>query len=95
MSIFRWWFKRAAPKSVAAPSAPEIARLEQLAEQAYSAMYDTPPLSSSKDSYEDACLHLQKAIDEARHLDLADEGARLSRRLAHIRAVYNSQFRGF
>lgn len=95
MSIFRWWSKRAAPNSVAAPTAPEIARLEQLAEQAYGAMYDTPPLSSSKDAYEDACINLQKAIDEAQRLNLADEVSRLSRRLAQIRAVYDSQFRGF
>jgi hypothetical protein len=95
MNIFRWWSKRTAPKTAATPTVPEIARLEQLAEQAYGAMYDTPPLSSSKDAYEDACINLQKAIDEAQRLDLADEVARLSRRLAHIRAVYDSQFRGF
>lgn len=74
---------------------PEIVRLEQLAEQAYSAMYDTPPLSSAKDSYEDACAYFHKAIDEAQRLDLASEVTRLNQRLAHIRAVYDSQFRGF
>jgi len=95
MSLFRWWWsKRAAPHAAATPTAPEIVRLEQLAEQAYSAMYDTPPLGRAKDSYEDACLYFQQAIDEAQRLELANEVGRLSQRLAHIRAVYNSQFRG-
>ncbi len=58
-------------------------------------MYDTPPLSSSRACYEDACLYFQKAIDEAQRLDLANEVTRLSERLAHIRAVYDSQFRGY
>jgi len=70
----------------------ELERLEALAEQFYTAMYDA---RRPKDDYEDACLHFRRAVDEARRLGLEDEIARLTRRLHHVRAVYDSQFRGF
>jgi 7,8-dihydro-6-hydroxymethylpterin-pyrophosphokinase len=76
------------------PDRSELARHEALAEAAYSAMYETPPLGRVKDSFEDACMHFQCAIEEAQRLGLAEDAARLSKRLAHVRAVYNSQFRG-
>jgi hypothetical protein len=70
----------------------EMDRLEALAEQSYTAMYDA---RRPKDGYEDACLNFQRAIDEAHRIGLEDEAARLTRRLDHVRAVYRSQFRGF
>jgi hypothetical protein len=68
---------------------------ERLAEQAYAAMYDVPPLSSTKDNYDDARLYFQRSIEEARRLGLQSEAARLTRRLEQICGVYDSQFRGF
>ena len=71
----------------------ELDKWEQLAEQSYAAIYDAPPFGSTKDSYDDACFQFARAIETAQRLGLADEVARLSRRVEHIRAVYNSQFR--
>jgi hypothetical protein len=73
----------------------ELARLELLAEQAYAAMYEVPPLRSPKDDYENACLYFHQAIEAARRLGLSSEVARLTQRRDHVRAVYDSQFRGF
>src|SRR5690349_4156805 len=57
MRLATWWRRRPLPpKSQAPPADPataELARLERLAEQAYSAMYDVPPLCSTKDGYDD------------------------------------------
>jgi hypothetical protein len=101
MDLRAWWRRRRAPLP-AAPVAEvqgntdtEIARLERLAEQAYAAMYDVPPLSSTKDNYDDARLYFQRSIEEARRLGLESEAARLTRRLEQICGVYDSQFRGF
>ena len=49
----------------------------------------------AKEPYEDACFAFARAIEAAQGLGLNDEVARLNRRVEHIRAVYNSQFRGF
>jgi len=57
-------------------------------------MYDVPPLGSTKDCYDDACIQFSRAIEVAQRLGLADDVARLTNRLANIRGVYNSQFRG-
>jgi len=65
--------------------------LEESAERAYSAMYDA---TRPRDDYEDACIGLMHAIDVARFVHRADEVARLEKRLANIRGVYDSQFRG-
>jgi hypothetical protein len=101
MDLRAWWRRRRAPPP-AAPVAEvqghtdtEVARLERLAEQAYAAMYDVPPLSSTKDNYDDARLYFQRSIEEARRLGLESEAARLTRRLEQICGVYDSQFRGF
>ena len=69
----------------------ELARLETLAEQFYTAMYDA---RRPKDDYDDACLNFHLAIEEAKRLGLAEEIDRLTRRRDHVRAVYNSQLRG-
>ena len=97
---FRWiWPRRSARPACDAPQRgsehAELTRLERLAEQAYAAIYDAPPLSSTKDGYDDACFYLHKAIEEAHRLDLPSEVERLAGRLDNIRGVYNSQFRGF
>jgi hypothetical protein len=87
MDLRAWWRRRRAPPQVPAVAEvkgntdTEIARLEQLAEQAYAAMYDVPPLSSTKDDYDDARLYFQRSIEEARRLGLESEAARLTRRL--------------
>ena len=65
---------------------------ERRAEEAYSAMYEA---RRAKEPYEDACFAFARAIEVAQRLGLDEEINRLNRRVAHIRAVYNSQFRGF
>jgi hypothetical protein len=99
MTFRAWWRRRPLrPVSQAAEAVPEtgeLARLELLAEQAYGAMYDVPPLRSPKDDYNNACLYFHQAIEEATRLGLASEVARLTQRRDHVRAVYDGQFRGF
>jgi hypothetical protein len=97
---FRAWWRRRPPGPVSPGGEPkgdtgEVARLELLAEQAYAAMYDVPPLRSVKYDYDNARLYFQRAIDEARRLGLSGEVARLTQRRDHVCAVYGSQFRGF
>jgi len=65
---------------------------ERRAEEAYSEMYEA---RRAKEPYEDACFAFARAIEAAQRLGLDEEIDRLNRRVAHIRAVYNSQFRGF
>jgi hypothetical protein len=69
-------------------------RYEQLAEAAYDAMYRAGPPYSAKTHYEDAAANISKAVAAARKAGAQDEAARLTARLDHIRAVYDSQFRG-
>jgi hypothetical protein len=99
MNFRGWWRRRPLPSASHGTERKagiaDAARLEALAERAYAAMYDVPPLRSPKDDYDNACVYFQRAIDEARRLGLASEGARLTQRREHIRAVYDSQFRGF
>jgi hypothetical protein len=99
MKLRAWWRRRPL-RSVPDGGEPkgdtaELARLELLAEQAYAAMYDVPPLRSVKDDYDNARLYFQRAIDAARRLGLPNEVARLTRRRDRVCAVYDSQFRGF
>ena len=70
----------------------ELEEWERRAEAAYSEMYEA---RRAKEPYEDACFAFARAIEAARRLGLKEEVARLSRRVEHVRAVYNSQFRGF
>ncbi len=65
---------------------------ERRAEDAYGEMYEA---RRAKEPYEDACFAFARAIEAAQRLGLDTEVQRLERRVAHIRAVYNSQFRGF
>lgn len=66
--------------------------LMRKAEEAYSAMYDAPDPSSATARYSDAkeCLHT--AIGLARTLGEIDLAKQLTERLAHIKAVFRSQF---
>ena len=70
----------------------EMAVNEACEEAAYAAMYDAAP-HNVKDCYEDACLHLARAIQIAMGLGLMDEVERLKKRGEHVDAVYNHQFR--
>jgi hypothetical protein len=70
----------------------ELDEWERLAEQSYAEMYEA---RRAKEPYEDACLAFARAIAVAQRLGLDQEVERLMRRVEHIRAVYNSQFRGF
>ena len=72
----------------------ELDRLEAVAEQAYGLIYDTPPMRSAKDAYDDAQYAFRRAINEAGRLGLPDEAERLRRRRDHVEAVWNHQFRG-
>jgi hypothetical protein len=71
----------------------DLLRFEHLGEAAYEAMYDARDRYSVKPHYEDACMYFSQAIAEAERLNLPAEAARLVQRRAHIRAVYDSQFR--
>ena len=68
----------------------EIAKLEAFAEAAYERMYDA---ERPKDAFEEACDYFSDAVELARRAGLEDEAARLSNRMVHVTAVYNSQFR--
>jgi hypothetical protein len=65
--------------------------LEAQAEDAYERMYDAG-FSGAAVCYSDAKDFLYEAIGLARQLGKPTEVERLSRRLAHIKAVFRSQF---
>jgi hypothetical protein len=65
--------------------------LEAQAEEAYDRMYDAG-YSGATGCYSDAKEFLYDAIGLANRLGLTDEAERLSNRLAHIKAVFRSQF---
>ena len=72
----------------------EMKQLEDLREKAerhYTAMYDA---RHPRDDYEDASAALSQAIRVASFLHRPDLEEEIAQRLAHIAAVYNSQFRG-
>lgn len=66
-----------------------LAQLERWAEEAYDRMYET---RSPSGEYSEAKENFHLAIQLARELGLADETARLEKRLEHIKAVHRSQF---
>jgi len=66
---------------------------EQAGEQAYDDMYEKAHSSSAATGYySDAKECFYTAIGLARELDLGQEVERLEKRLAHIKAVFRSQF---
>ena len=70
----------------------EIARFEALAEEAYTRMYDARD-HNVKDCIDDALYNLARALDIAQMRGLTADVERLKKRAAHIKAVYDSQFR--
>jgi hypothetical protein len=67
-----------------------LQRHEAEAERFYTRMYDS---RTPKEDRDDACAELSRAIEVAQRLGLEKEEAWLTERQAHIRAVYESQFR--
>ncbi len=65
--------------------------LEAQAEEAYDRMYDAG-FSGAAACYSDAKEFLYDAIGLAQRLGKLDEAERLSSRLAHVKAVFRSQF---
>ena len=73
-------------------STDEIARLEQLAEAAYTRMYEAPR-HLIRDCYEDAGRYLAQAIAIAERDGLSDVAKRLKERKEHFYDIYSHQFR--
>jgi hypothetical protein len=69
-----------------------LAWLEAQAEQAYGRMYDATHGTDAAARYSDAKEALHDAIGLARRLGQDAQTARLEARLAHIKAVFRSQF---
>ncbi|HLL27490.1 MAG TPA: hypothetical protein VKT73_07545 [Xanthobacteraceae bacterium] len=69
-----------------------LRQLEEFAEAAYDRMYDAGSPSGATALYSDVKEALADAIGLARRLGLAVDVKRLEERLAHIKAVFRSQF---
>jgi len=69
-----------------------LRHLEEFAEAAYDKMYDAGSPSGATALYSDAKEALADAIALARRLGRAEDVTRLEERLAHIKAVFRSQF---
>jgi hypothetical protein len=69
-----------------------LAFLEQQAEQSYGEMYEAHSPSHAAACYSDAKEALYSAITIAQQLGADDVAKRLEDRLAHIKAVFRSQF---
>ena len=65
---------------------------EAQAEASYGVMYDSTNSTDAAARYSDAKEALYDAIGLARRLGKADLATRLETRLAHIKAVFRSQF---
>lgn len=74
------------------PDRAQLAHLERMAEVAYDRMYEVHSHSDATAAYSDAKEALYDAIGLAQRLGLDAEAERLSDRLAHIKAVFRSQF---
>ena len=68
--------------------------LEAQAEAAYAEMYDGTSATEAAARYSDAKEALHDAIGLVRRLGKEDIAERLNARLAHIKAVFRSQFAG-
>jgi len=75
-----------------ADNVAELARLEAAAEAAYDAMYDAGSPSAAGVCYSDAKEYYYEAISLAQRMGAAGDAARLEARLAHVKAVFRSQF---
>jgi hypothetical protein len=70
----------------------DMVRCEALAEAAYEAMYEAR-LHGAKSRYDEARELFQQAVAAAERAGLYAEARRLRRRMAHVTAVYKTQFR--
>lgn len=70
----------------------QIAQLKAMGEKAYDDMYEAHSPSDANVCYSDAKECYYDAIALANRLGLLDEAEALSIRLAHIKAVFRSQF---
>jgi hypothetical protein len=69
-----------------------LAACKRIAEEAYDRLYEVHSSSDATACYSDAKEALYDAIGLARQLELADEVEAIEKRLAHIKAVFRSQF---
>jgi hypothetical protein len=69
-----------------------LAHCKAMGERAYDEMYDAHSFRDAGDCYRDAKDFFYEAISLAGHLGLTEEHEALSERLAHIKAVFRSQF---
>ena len=69
-----------------------LREMEAKAESAYDAMYDAHDPSAAGVCYSDAKEFFYEALGIARRIGAAGEYARLEARLAHVKAVFRSQF---
>ena len=70
----------------------QLERLKASGEKAYDDMYEAHSPSGATVCYSDAKECFYDAISLANKLGLIDEAEALSKRLAHIKAVFRSQF---
>jgi hypothetical protein len=70
----------------------QLERLKALGEKAYDDMYEAHSPSDATACYSDAKERFYDAISLANKLGLTDEAEALSKRLAHIKVVFRSQF---
>jgi len=70
----------------------QLAHLKAMGEKAYDDMYDAHSPSGATVCYSDAKECYYDAIGLARRLGLEEETKALEERLAHIKAVFRSQF---
>ena len=66
--------------------------LEARAEQAYDAMYEARDKSAATVCYSDAKEYFRDAIGLSRRIGATGDAERLMQRLAHVKAVFRSQF---
>lgn len=70
----------------------QLARIKALGEKYYDDMYEAHSSSGAAACYSDAKECFYDAIGLARRLGLEEEVTALEKRLAHIKAVFRSQF---
>lgn len=70
----------------------QLAHLKAMGEKAYDDMYEAHSSSGATASYSDAKECYYDAIGLANRLGLKEEAEALHARLAHIKAVFRSQF---
>ncbi len=70
----------------------QLAHLKAMGEKAYDDMYEAHSPSDANARYSDAKECYYDAISLANRLGLKEESEALSARLAHIKAVFRSQF---